>query len=44
MYPGLSIGAMNTLTLHASEAQKQEYLKPLATGEWLGRSTQSQPA
>lgn len=36
MYPGLSIGAMNTLTLHASEEQKQTYLTRLATGEWLG--------
>jgi alkylation response protein AidB-like acyl-CoA dehydrogenase len=29
MYPGLSIGAMNTLMLHATDRQKKTYLPPL---------------
>nr|MBV6629924.1 acyl-CoA dehydrogenase C-terminal domain-containing protein [Oceanococcus sp. HetDA_MAG_MS8] len=36
MYPGLSIGAMNTLFLHGTEEQKDLYLKPLVSGEWMG--------
>mmetsp|Transcript_9140 Transcript_9140/g.13813 ORF Transcript_9140/g.13813 Transcript_9140/m.13813 type:complete len:641 (-) Transcript_9140:47-1969(-) len=36
MFPGLSMGAMNTLSLHASEEQKQLYLTRLASGEWSG--------
>eukprot|EP00730_Choanoeca_flexa_P000167 TRINITY_DN10076_c0_g2_i4.p1 TRINITY_DN10076_c0_g2~~TRINITY_DN10076_c0_g2_i4.p1 ORF type:complete len:646 (+),score=181.47 TRINITY_DN10076_c0_g2_i4:48-1940(+) len=43
MYPGLSIGAMNTLTLHGSEDQKQKYLTRLATGEWLGTMCLTEP-
>jgi len=36
MYPGLSLGAMNTLIEHASEEQKQTYLPKLTSGEWGG--------
>jgi alkylation response protein AidB-like acyl-CoA dehydrogenase len=36
MYPGLSLGAMNTLYVHGTEAQKQEYLTPLCSGVWSG--------
>ncbi|GAB3379522.1 acyl-CoA dehydrogenase C-terminal domain-containing protein [Spongiibacter taiwanensis] len=36
MYPGLSLGAMNTLQVHGSDAQKQTYLTPLCSGEWTG--------
>ncbi|NRB36911.1 MAG: acyl-CoA dehydrogenase C-terminal domain-containing protein [Pseudomonadales bacterium] len=36
MYPGLSLGAMNTLMLHADKAQKALYLAKLTSGEWMG--------
>ena len=36
MYPGLSIGAMNTLMLHATEDQKKTYMPPLVEGRWTG--------
>ena len=36
MYPGLSIGAMNTLMLHATDEQKKTYLPPLTEGRWTG--------
>ncbi len=34
MYPGLSLGAMNTLMQHGTEEQKQTYLVPLTEGRW----------
>jgi alkylation response protein AidB-like acyl-CoA dehydrogenase len=36
MYPGLSLGAMNTLIEHGSEAQKNTYLTKLTRGVWTG--------
>ncbi|MDH4582011.1 DUF559 domain-containing protein [Pseudomonas sp. BN415] len=36
MYPGLSLGAMNTLMQHGTEEQKQTYLAPLTEGRWGG--------
>jgi alkylation response protein AidB-like acyl-CoA dehydrogenase len=36
MYPGLSIGAMNTLMLHATDEQKKTFLAPLVEGRWMG--------
>ncbi|MDN5872925.1 MAG: acyl-CoA dehydrogenase family protein, partial [Sinobacteraceae bacterium] len=36
MYPGLSLGAMNTIMQFGTEAQKKTYLTPLVTGEWMG--------
>lgn len=36
MYPGLSLGAMNTLIAHGSEYQKKTYLTKLTRGEWSG--------
>lgn len=36
MYPGLSHGAMNTLSAHGTEAQQQAYLTRLVSGEWTG--------
>ncbi len=36
MYPGLSHGAMSSLTVWASEEMKQTYLPKLTTGEWTG--------
>jgi len=36
MYPGLSHGAMETLTRHGTEQQKKTYLQPLISGQWTG--------
>lgn len=36
MYPGLSIGAMNTILAHGSEQQKALYLPKLTSAEWSG--------
>ncbi|GMH86394.1 hypothetical protein TrST_g5555 [Triparma strigata] len=43
MYPGLSMGAMNTLILHASDEQKETYLTKLASGEWSGTMCLTEP-
>ena len=36
MYPGLSLGAMNTILAHGSKAQKNKYLPHLTEGTWTG--------
>ncbi|MFK7891595.1 MAG: acyl-CoA dehydrogenase C-terminal domain-containing protein [Granulosicoccus sp.] len=36
MYPGLSHGAMNTLSAHGTPEQQQVYLRRLVSGEWTG--------
>ena len=36
MYPGLSLGAMNTLIEHGSAIQKKTYLTKLTQGTWSG--------
>ena len=36
MYPGLSLGAMNTIMQHASDALKKLYMPPLTEGRWAG--------
>lgn len=43
MYPGLSLGAVNTLILHASEQQKQQYLTKLVSGEYTGTMCLTEP-
>ncbi|GGC66642.1 acyl-CoA dehydrogenase C-terminal domain-containing protein [Marinobacter halophilus] len=43
MYPGLSIGAMNTIVLHGTEDQKQTYLVPLTEGRWGGTMCLTEP-
>ena len=43
MYPGLSLGAMNTILLHGSEEQKQTYLVPLTEGRWAGTMCLTEP-
>lgn len=43
MYPGLSLGAMNTLFLHGTDAQKQTYLVPMTSGEWAGTMCLTEP-
>lgn len=36
MYPGLTLGAVNTLMQYGSKEQKDIYLPKLVTGEWSG--------
>jgi len=43
MYPGLSHGAMNTLSEHGTEAQKETYLTKLVSGEWTGTMCLTEP-
>ncbi|MDX1799616.1 MAG: acyl-CoA dehydrogenase C-terminal domain-containing protein [Marinobacter sp.] len=43
MYPGLSLGAMNTLQLHGTESQQQDYLVPLTEGRWGGTMCLTEP-
>ena len=43
MYPGLSLGAMNTIFLHGSDEQKQTYLVPLTEGRWGGTMCLTEP-
>lgn len=43
MYPGLSLGAMNTIFVHGDEEQKQTYLTPLTEGRWTGTMCLTEP-
>lgn len=43
MYPGLSLGAMNTVQLHGDEAQKKLYLSKLTEGTWAGTMCLTEP-
>jgi len=43
MYPGLSLGAMNTLILHAPDDLKSVFLKPLTEGRWGGTMCLTEP-
>jgi alkylation response protein AidB-like acyl-CoA dehydrogenase len=43
MYPGLSHGAVNTLTAWGTEAQKQTYLTKLIAGQWSGTMCLTEP-
>ena len=43
MYPGLSLGAMNTIYLHGDEQQQQTYLAPLTEGRWGGTMCLTEP-
>ncbi|MAS25946.1 MAG: acyl-CoA dehydrogenase [Oceanospirillaceae bacterium] len=43
MYPGLSLGAMNTIYMHGTEQQKQTYLVPLTEGRWTGTMCLTEP-
>ena len=36
MYPGLSLGCINTLLRYGTAAQKSQYLPALVSGEWTG--------
>ncbi|BCE01145.1 acyl-CoA dehydrogenase C-terminal domain-containing protein [Marinicellulosiphila megalodicopiae] len=43
MYSGLSHGAMNTLEMHGTDEQKEEYLTPLVSGQWTGTMCLTEP-
>ncbi|WP_404366195.1 acyl-CoA dehydrogenase C-terminal domain-containing protein [Marinobacter sp.] len=43
MYPGLSLGAMNTIQLHGTEEQRKEFLRPLTEGRWGGTMCLTEP-
>ena len=43
MYPGLTLGAMNTLFLHGTEAQRQTWLTRMTSGEWSGTMCLTEP-
>ena len=43
MYPGLSIGCINTLLQYGSHAIKAQYLPRLVSGEWTGTMCLTEP-
>ncbi len=43
MYPGLSLGAMNTIMQHASDELKNLYMPPLTEGRWAGTMCLTEP-
>ncbi len=43
MYPGLSIGCMNTIMQYGTEQQKDTYMPKLVTGEWSGTMCLTEP-
>ena len=43
MYPGLSLGAMNTIMQHGSEEIKNTYMPPLTEGRWGGTMCLTEP-
>jgi alkylation response protein AidB-like acyl-CoA dehydrogenase len=43
MYPGLSLGCINTLLQYGTAAQKSAYLPPLVSGEWTGSMCLTEP-
>ncbi|PQA40245.1 acyl-CoA dehydrogenase C-terminal domain-containing protein [Amnimonas aquatica] len=43
MYPGLSIGCINTIMLHGDEGQKATFLPPLVEGRWTGTMCLTEP-
>jgi len=43
MYPGLSVGCINTILRYGTQAQKEQYLRPLVAGEWTGTMCLTEP-
>jgi alkylation response protein AidB-like acyl-CoA dehydrogenase len=43
MYPGLSLGCMNTIFQFGTEAQKNTYMPKLVSGEWAGTMCLTEP-
>ena len=43
MYPGLSLGCMNTIMQHGTEEQKSLFMPPLVEGRWTGTMCLTEP-
>lgn len=43
MYPGLSVGCMNTILQYGDDAQKATYMPPLVEGRWAGTMCLTEP-
>jgi alkylation response protein AidB-like acyl-CoA dehydrogenase len=43
MYPGLSLGAMNTIMQYATPEQAKTYMPPLTEGRWTGTMCLTEP-
>lgn len=43
MYPGLTHGAINALTAHGTQQQKDDYLPKLISGDWSGTMCLTEP-
>ena len=43
MYPGLAIGAMNTIYMHGTEEQKNLYMTKMVDGSWSGTMCLTEP-
>jgi alkylation response protein AidB-like acyl-CoA dehydrogenase len=43
MYPGLSVGCINTLMQYGSKKQKAQYIPRLVSGEWSGTMCLTEP-
>ncbi len=43
MYPGLSLGAMNTIILHGDADQKETYIPRMVEGTWSGTMCLTEP-
>jgi len=43
MYPGLSLGCMNTIVQFGTQAQKELYMPKLVSGEWTGTMCLTEP-
>lgn len=43
MYPGLSVGCMNTILLHGTEDQKNTFMPPMVEGRWAGTMCLTEP-
>ena len=43
MYPGLSVGCINTLMQYGSKKQKAQYIPKLVSGEWAGTMCLTEP-
>jgi alkylation response protein AidB-like acyl-CoA dehydrogenase len=43
MYPGLSLGCMNTIMQHGDDTQKNLYMPPLVEGRWTGTMCLTEP-
>jgi alkylation response protein AidB-like acyl-CoA dehydrogenase len=43
MYPGLTKGAVNTITAHGTDALKEKYLRKMISGQWTGSMCLTEP-